>query len=500
MSRDLVERALISLRNRDFVAAKNCISAFADENPLEFQHYLIKGLSEIALKDWGAAAETFGEAVEYFPHQAQLWLNLGIAQENLGRLEDAADSYEHSLDLRPEQGDACGNLSNVYRRLGLFNNAEKMAHRAYEHGAPKAQALNCLGLALARQGKTEAAEKIFRQILDMEPNNAAALANLANCAADRLDFAAAWPLYAAARAADNSPVIRQDEALAQLLAGNYMTGWPLYEARLERPGALRVRPAGPMWNFEDLTGKKLLIVAEQGFGDVIQFCRYGALLARQGAELIWTVPAALQRLLAANLPGTVLAESEPVPATDYWVPMLSLPLLTRRFTPMDAPHAPYFHASDKPELPAAEKPGRKVGIVWATSPTNERGHEKSVPLEALAPLWNVQNTRFYAPFIGSNLDDIGKAPIRRLDHLITDFADTAALLTQFDCLVTVDTAVAHLAGALGVRTYLMLPYCPDWRWGITDNITPFYPSVMLIRQPKPGDWGDVISQVMGQLA
>ena len=102
---------------------------------------LIKGLSEIALKDWGAAAETFqGEAVEFFPHQPQLWFNLGVAQENLGLIEEAAESFEHSLDLKPDQGDACGNLSNVYRRLGLFNNAEKMAHRAYEHGAPKGHA------------------------------------------------------------------------------------------------------------------------------------------------------------------------------------------------------------------------------------------------------------------------------------------------------------------------------------------------------------------------
>jgi Flp pilus assembly protein TadD len=500
MAEDLVARALTSLRNRDFVAARNCIAAFAAENPLEFQHYLIKGLSEIALKDWAAAAATFGEATRFFPHQPQLWFNLGVAQENGGLIEDAAESFEHSLDLKPEQGDACGNLSNVYRRMGLFEEAEKMAHRAYEFGAPKPQALNCLGLALARQGKNAAAGKIFHQVLELDPGNPHAMANMANLSVDRLDFDPAWLLFAAARAKDNDPAIRHDEALARLLAGDYASGWPLHEARLEKPTALRVRPSGPLWRGEEISGRKLLLVAEQGFGDVIHFCRYGATLAQRGADIAWMVPKALERLLSANLPGRVLYEGDPVPDADFWLPLMSLPLVTQKFSPTDAPPAPYLHAPDGPKLPGVKKDRRAIGIVWAGSPTHERALERSIPLHMFAPLWTQIPGSFYAPFTGPALDEItGQTPVMRLDKLITDFADTAALLMQLDSLVTVDTAVAHLAGALGVKTYLLLSYCPDWRWGLSSTMTALYPSVTLLRQQKPGEWESVIGEVVERL-
>lgn len=501
MTEDLVARALASLRNRDFVAARNCIAAFADENPLEFQHYLIRGLSELALKDYGAARDTFDEASQMFPHQPQLWFNLGVAQENLGLTEDAIESFEHSLDLKSDQGAACGNLSNLYRRTGLFGEAETMAHRAFELGAPKPEALNALGLALARQGKYEAAEKIFREALRLEPGHPYALANLANCAADRLDFVNAWPLYAAARAGNNDdPGIRHEESMARLLAGDAINGWPLYEARLERPGALRVRPPGPMWRGESLAGKRLLLVAEQGLGDTIQFCRYGSFLVAEGARVTWMVPKPLQRLLADNLLGRVLAETDPVPETDYWLPLMSLPHVMKKPVFAEAPPAPYLRASVGPDLPDAKKNKRKIGLVWAGSPTHERANERSMPLAAFERLWTQIPARYYAPFTGPALDEItGSIPVTRLDHLIADFADTAALLMQLDCLVTVDTAAAHLAGALGVKTYLLLPYCPDWRWGIAGATTLWYPGITLLRQPKYGDWENVLGALAGLL-
>ncbi len=500
MSQDLVVTALNALRNRDFVAARNSISAFAEDNPLELQHYLIRGLSDIALKDWEAASDTFHEATVTFPHQPQLWYNLGIAQENLGLLDDATASYEYSLDLNPEQAEACGNLSNIYRRLGFFSDAESMAHRAYELGASKPGALNCLGLALARQGKLSEAEKVFRQILELEPNNSHALVNLANCEVDRLEFSAAWPLYAAARAADNNPVIRHDEALARLLAGDYVTGWPLYEARMEQASAVRIRPTMPMWRRGTiLTGKKLLLVAEQGFGDMIQFCRYGAVLAAQDVTLIWVMPTPLVRLMADNLPGTVVAEGDPLPEADYWMPVMSLPYATERLSPADTMPTPYLRIAATPELPGGKKDKRKIGIVWTASPTNERGYEKSMPIETLAPLWNLEDTQFYAPFINPRLSEIKQQPIRRLDNLIKDFTDTAGLLMQLDCLVTVDTATAHLAGALGLKAFVLLPYCPDWRWGTDGMATPFYPTLTLLRQPKPGDWESVITELVKHL-
>ncbi|MDP9128148.1 MAG: tetratricopeptide repeat protein [Pseudomonadota bacterium] len=504
MAEDLVARALTALRNRDFMAARNSIAAYARDNQLEFQHYLIMGLSDLALEDWQAAAATFEEAAALFPHQPQLWFNLGVAQENLGRFAEAIESFEHSLDLKAEQGEACGNLSNLYRRTGLFSAAETMAHRAYELGAPKAQALNALGLALARQGKYEAADKIFREALRLEPQSPHVLANLANTAADRLDFAAAWPLYAAARAVSNEPAIRHEEAMVRLLAGETEIGWPLYESRLERPGALRIKPKAPLWNGQFAAGQKVLLVAEQGFGDAIQFCRYGSLMSGSGAILTWIAPTPLKRLLAQNLPGLVLSEDDPVPETDCWLPLLSLPLALRKLAFAQAPPAPWLTVPAKPELPVLKNPSktylRKIGIVWAGSASHERAHERSIPIEMFARVFEQIPGHYYAPFTGPELDDIKPPlPVMRLDHLISDFADTAGLLMQLDWLITVDTAVAHLAGALGVKTCLLLSHCPDWRWGIAGAATPWYPSLTLLRQPKYGDWESVIGALIGVL-
>jgi len=500
MSQDLVVQALSALRQKNFTAARDCVAAYANDNPLEFQHYLIKGLAEIALGDWQAARDTFEEAVQNFPHQPQLWLNLGIAAENLDLADEAIESYEHSLDLKAEQADACGNLSNLYRKQGRFSEAEDMAHRAYELGAPKAQALNVLGLALAKQGKFEAAGKILSEARQLDSNDPAILANLANLAVDQLKLDAAWPLFAAARIANDSAVIRRDEGMARLLAGDAARGWPLYEARLELPKALRLRPQCPRWNGEPLQGKRLLLVAEQGFGDTIQFCRYGRVLAEMGATLLWTVPGPLRALLADNLPGLVMTEGELLPDVDYWLPLMSLPLTTGKLAYADAPAAPYLRAPSTPMLPAPKKDAKKIGLVWTASPTNDRDHEKSMHIEDLAPLWKLPNTQFYAPFVNPRLAQITKEPVIRLDHLIGDFADTAALLMQLDCLVSVCTAAAHLAGALGVKTYVLLPHCPDWRWGVSGETTPWYLSVTLLRQPKFGDWESVISNLIQRLS
>lgn len=502
MTNDLVSIALDGLRRKDFATARKAMRTFADKHALEFQHYLILGLSELALLDYASARDTFQEAARAFPHQAQVWFNLGVAQENLGELDDAASSYEQSLRLNSSQPDACGNLSNIYRKRGRFQDAEMMAHRAFELGAPKAQALNLLGLALARQGKFGAAESTFQQALSIDPQYAQAMANLASLSVDKLDFETAWPLFESARNISDAPDIRLVEGLSRLLAGDASQGWKLQEARLELPGALRIKPDCPMWKGEALHGKRLIILAEQGFGDVLQFCRYGRLLSEAGAELIWVVPRPLVRLLAANLSGRVQGEDEPLPDAEMWLPMMSLPLATGKTAFSDAPPAPYLRAPESPPLP--RKGGtslRHIGIVWTASPTHQRDHERSLQLNAFAPLWGIKGSRYYAPFVNARIDEQLKSqPITRLEKLIGDFADTASLLWQLDGLISVDTAAAHLAGALGVRTWLLLPYCPDWRWGTMGTTTPWYPSVTLYRQPSPGDWSSVIETLALDIA
>ncbi|MGB9151863.1 MAG: tetratricopeptide repeat protein [Alphaproteobacteria bacterium] len=546
-----IQKALEALKRKDFAAARDLM---AREKIAAFtlQHFLIKGLAELALEDWKAAQETFAAATARFPDHALFWLNRGIAEENLGQIDNSIASQEHCLALNPAQAEAYGNLSNLYRKKHRFAEAEEMARRALAKGAAKSDALNCLGLALGKQGKFAEADAAFRQAQRETPDSPATFINRANLAVDQLHFDEAWKLFAAGRAIKDEAIFRHDEGLARLLSGDYERGFKLFESRLEMPRALRLHPTCPRWNGESLKGKKLLILAEQGFGDVIQFCRYQKFLP--DGELIWAVPKNLVRLLSDALRGTVLDEKTALPACDYFVPILSLPLLTSPLplagrvreggVPLDLhpqsandlaavaahntqtsplliaplPNPPregegiYLSAPATPKLPQG-KCTLKIGLVWAGSRTHERDSERSLRLEQFAPMLNRVEADFYAPVIGEALDEIELSPtpyprprgagesggIIRLDNLITDFADTAALLKQMDCLITVDTSTAHLAAALGVKTFLLLPYCPDWRWGVVGETTVWYPSMTLLRQPKYGDWESVIETLTALL-
>ena len=496
MTDDLVGKALAALRQKDFATAHLAVTEYASYNTLEFQHYLIKGLAEMALLNWELALETFKDATELFPHQPQLWFNLGVVQENLGSLQEAAQSLEFSINIKAEQGEACDHLSNIYRKLGFLKDAEDMAHRAYELGAPKASALNTLGLTLTKQGNFDAAHKTFHEALRLEPHNAEILSNLARLAVNQQNLPGAWPLFSAARTISDQPRFRYEEGMARLLSGDYITGWQLFEARLDLPGAQLPKASCPRYKGEPLFGKKLIILAEQGYGNTIMFCRYGRLLTEASAELYWVVQEPLHKLLAVNLPGTILSESDPLPEADYYIPIMSLPLATKRATPLDAPFAPYLRAPDGPQLPRASDSRPKVGVVWAGDPAHEYAEERALPLTTLKPLWKKSSALFYSFFKNADLTKTNEQPLIKLDHLMKDFAATAHLLMQLDYLITTDTATAHLAGALGLKTYLLLSYCPDFRWGQNGSSTAWYPSLTLIRQPNYGDWESVAVKLM----
>jgi ADP-heptose:LPS heptosyltransferase len=193
-------------------------------------------------------------------------------------------------------------------------------------------------------------------------------------------------------------------------------------------------------------------------------------------------------LFAANLPGKVASEKAALPDADFYLPVLSLPPALGLYDPRQAPAAPYLKpAEQSPGLPGGDGK-RKIGLVWSGSGTHERDHERSVDPAHFTKLCEKIPAQFYAPFTGAGLEKADVLPVMRLNHLIKDFADTAALVSRLDCLISVDTAAAHLAGALGVKTYLLLPHCPDWRWGAKGETTPWYGKHTLLRQQRPGDW------------
>ena len=314
---------------------------------------------------------------------------------------------------------------------------------------------------------------------------------------------------------DRAIVIAPDHAEAQtnrafllLLTGDFARGWPAYEWRRKLPSWVERGFTQPEWSSEDIAGKRLLLHAEQGFGDTIQFARYAAQAAMRGADVVLEVQPSLKPLLGGLLGVEVIAAGrDQLPAFDLHCPLLSLP---HRFATMPATipgGVPYIGAlADRISAWAQRLPadGVRVGLAWSGHPDNARDHERSIPFVRLAPLIGIPGTRFVS--LQKDIRAADANDFRRCSNLIdvsgelVDFADTAAVIAQLDLVITVDTAVAHLAGAMGKPVWMLLPRVPDFRWLLDRAASPWYPSVRLFRKNQLDTWDAVIAAVAAELA
>jgi hypothetical protein len=294
-----------------------------------------------------------------------------------------------------------------------------------------------------------------------------------------------------------------------LLRGEFTTGWPLYEARWAASGVKERQLSCPPWDGGPLYHRRILIHAEQGFGDTIQFARYAALVASLKGEVVIECSSLLVNLLrSAKHVNEVVAAGDPLPLFDTHLPMLSLPLVlaTKRETIPGG--VPYLFAETaridawKHHLGQVPKPPR-IGVAWRGNPGHPRARSRDLPFQKLAPLLEVRGATFCSLQMerGSGEDRDSPGPPRMYDFTnhIVDFADMAAFTEHLDLIISVDTAVAHLGGALGRPVWTLLPFVPDWRWGLEEDTTQWYPTMRLFRQPKLGDWDSVIQRVAEEL-
>ena len=348
----------------------------------------------------------------------------------------------------------------------------------------------------------------------MRPQHAEALNNVGNllCQLGRLDEAIATFERVLAVRPDDAEA-RFNSSFAYLLAGDYERGWREYEWRWE---ALRAKlpseaSAKPLWLGEqDVAGRTVIVYAEQGYGDAIQMARYVPLLAARGAEVVIGCAPALEALLR-TVPGVraVFSSKEPPLAFDYHVPIMSLPRAFGTTMASIPSQVPYLHAAE-PAVDAwrarlaALGNRRKVGLVWAGNPKHRRDRARSIPIERFAPLLAATQCSFLSlqkEAAGASLAALDPRGERVLDYTseLGAFADTAALICALDLVISADTAIAHLAGALGKPVWILLPFGPDWRWMRERSDSPWYPSARLFRQPASGDWSAVIQAVAAAL-
>jgi tetratricopeptide (TPR) repeat protein len=472
------------------------------------------------------------------------WAVLAVAERDAGRPEAALRAAEKAARLAPGWDEAQRLRGGLLMRLGRCEAAVAALSQATDLAPGHAEGWSMLGSALKAAGRGGEAVAAQAQAADLAPRSAEIRFNLANALAAaerpaeaeaafaavladmpnhwraRLNLAAAQKaqqrlvdaretLRAALAAAPDNAEIAYNLALVELQLGE-RGGWRRYDARLRLPGFALRRPDGPLWDGTPLAGRELLVVAEQGLGDTLQFCRYVPALQAAGAgRVTFAAQAPLVPLLRAAGLADRLVSLDEMPAGRLWCPLLSLP----GHLPMPAA-APYLAAD--PQRRArwrarlAGRPGRRIGIAWQGNPDYADDARRSPPLAALAPLLETPNCSFVslqkgpgaeqaAPFVGAGRLADWSAEM----DVEGAFLDTAALIAELDLVVTSDTAVAHLAGALGAEVFLLLAHLPDWRWGCRDGLpqtTPGYANLRLRRQPAPGDWAALAGTVRRDLA
>ncbi|MBI2406737.1 MAG: tetratricopeptide repeat protein [Gemmatimonadetes bacterium] len=457
------------------------------------------------------ALAAYDRAVELDPASAPAIANRGIALRGLRRLDEAADAMRAALVVDASYVDALSNLGIIEKERRRFDDARAAIDAALALAPTHAAARVNLAVLLMEMNQLDAAHEIAAQLVAEHPGHAEALNVLGNCAFERADWAEAERLHREVLALepDNRNAL-WNLAVLTLLRGDFANGFRAFEARKRLISVLftRRRFAVEEWNGAPLAGRSILIIAEQGIGDVIQCARYATVLKARGAgRVLLECPASLVPLLRdmTGVDATV-SPGEPLPPFDTFAYVMSLPMLCGT-TPDSVPHAAgYLRA---PARPVGERvaslPGRlRVGLVWAGNPSHQRDLLRSVPLATLDPLLALEDVTFVSLQKGPAAAQLASAPgaagVIDLDPALHDFSDSAAAIAALDLVITVDTSIAHLAGALGAPVWMLCPHVPDWRWMVDRTDSPWYESMRIYRQPRHGAWADVIAAVCADLA
>lgn len=424
------------------------------------------------------AADCAREAVKHEPQSADLHNCLGVALASCEDFSEAESAYREALRLNPNMPTAHSNLGNTLRSLGRLADAETSLLEALKQKHDYPEAHNNLGIVYVQMGRDDDAMRHYDEAIRMAP-----------------DY----------------PEARMNRSFAYLGNGDFERGWPEYEWRWKVKPFKGSKEPGRRWDGSQLDGKALLITAEQGLGDTINFIRYAQLAKARGAKVIFDCPVPLATLVQ-TCPGvdTVVARGQPGPPFDYYYPLLSLPGLFAKDPSAETATIPYFQPEPdrvtywRQQL--ADLPGLRVGIAWQGSKAHKGDKLRSVQLTRFAPLAALPGVTLCSIQKPPGTEQLTEGPGAEMGivdlgaKVGSEMLDTAALLMNLDLVVSVDTAIVHLAGALGRPVWVALPFAADWRWFRHGDTTTWYPSMRLFRQPTPGEWDPVFGRLAVALA
>jgi Flp pilus assembly protein TadD len=421
------------------------------------------------------AAACFRRAVELCPAFPEAWNNLGNTRLELGDPAQAAECFAHACRIQPDFAGAHFNSVQALDALGRFDAAIAAGRRALELAPRSAEFCNGLGIALFGAQRVDEAIVYYDRALALRPGYAAAHYN---------------------------------RSLAWLTKGDFARGWSEYEWRWQLPGVTHTPHRQPRWDGSVAPHATILLDAEQGLGDTIQFARYAPLVKSRVGRVILRCQKPLVGLLR-SLAGVdvLLTQEDALPEFDAWLPLLSVPQFFTPSTESIPGTVPYLSPDESHvrfwQARIEGYAGLRVGIHWQGNPAFPKDRFRSMPLSCFEPLAKLPGVRLFSLQKGTGTEQLAQrsATFPVVDFGLTlseihgPFLDTAAILRCLDAVVTSDTSLAHLAGALGVETWLAVPHVPEWRWLLERENTPWYPSLHLVRQPEVGQWGGVFTRI-----
>jgi tetratricopeptide (TPR) repeat protein len=442
------------------------------------------------------------EADEIRPDYAKAHNDLGVALQKSERLDDAILSYRRAIEIQPGYAEAYSNLGTAFKDAGHFDQARDTLRQAIQLAPDLAEAHCNLGVALADSGYLEEALDSLRRAIQLRPGYAEAHINLGVVLCNQGH--AQESIRACTKAVELQPELeaaRLNFAQVLLTQGNFELGWVEYERRwIANPRIRNGSFSQPRWTGESLIGKTILLHAEQGLGDAIHFVRYAPLVAARGGHVLLECQPELVRLFQ-TVEGVdqVIAVGQPPPEFDLHCPLMSLPLVMRTTLRSIPANIPYLQSETWNEKLDGPQDDLKVGLVWAGRPTHSNDRNRSMKLAEFSRLSHVPGITFHTLQKGAAAAEALSPPpgLHLVDHAaqLHDFVDTASLISTLDLVISVDSSVAHLAGALGKPVWVLLPYVPDWRWMRDRTDSPWYPTMRLFRQSRWGSWTEPLAQL-----
>ncbi len=441
-------------------------------------HHILNllGLIYLKRKDYDSAISYFKRSISINPSYTEGLCNLGLALMRKDELDEAMACFKKALEINPLMSEAWGNMGSALYRKGLVEDALEHFKKALRLKPTLAENWLNIGTCLIDIGSPREAIQYLQKAIEIKPENPLAHFNL---------------------------------SFARLLLGDFKRGWFEYMWRWGLEEFQIPQFSQPLWDGSYLEGKVIYIHGEQGFGDTIQFIRYIPLVAERGGRVIVASQKVLLQLVkSVEGISEIITEGAPLPKFDVHCPLLGLPLAFETNLETIPSKVPYLSVDSElikkwGEKLHSDKPVLKVGLAWAGNQSHKKDIFRSINLEQFAPFGGLDGIVFYSLQKGRGSEQAKNPPkgMKLIDLMddVKDFSDTAAIIENLDLVISVDTAVAHLAGALGKPVWTLLPFTPDWRWMLNREDSPWYPTMRLFRQPALRDWDSVFRRVADEL-